>query len=431
VFAGDDRVKPIKVLLLSPFFYPEAISTGKYNTVLADALIDAGAEVRVIASHPFYPGWKPVYSDATPDHVLVMRGGSWVRYPSSMILRRLVFEIWYTFHVLWTIWRRPAKVDIVIAVFPPSLFFCLAPLILPSTARKVGIVHDFQGVLGLTGEGVLKRQLQRVVRTIERKSFQSCQTLVVLSNAMARRAVKEYGTSRERLVVAYPFVSLKATSIPNANLAHLFPHTFQHVVYSGALGKKQNPFDLLKFFQTAALRFPDVRFHICSEGPIFDEICKMNVAHPVDGLICHGLVAEADLQELYARSTVQVIPQIAGSGDACLPSKLPNILASGCAVLAISEPDSELCNILSQCSGASVSTWDIDIFVDCLERVLNLVKMQSPEQRQALAAPLLAAQFSLDSLVDAVLDRSKNKVVEATTRAVRLESTTTAAAETS
>ena len=424
-------MKPVKILLLSPFFYPEAISTGKYNTALAEALVRAGAEVRVIASHPFYPGWKPVYSDATLDLVFVTRGGSWVRYPSSMILRRLVFEIWYTFHVLWTIWRRPTKVDIVVAVFPPSLFFCLAPLILPSTARKVGIVHDFQGALGLTGGGVLKRQLQRVVRTIERKSFRSCQTLVALSNAMARRAVKEYGASRERLVVAYPFVSLKPTSTPKANLVHLFPDTFHHVVYSGALGKKQNPFELLKFFQTAALRFPNVRFHICSEGPIFDEICKINVAHPVDGLICHGLVAEADLEELYARSTVQVIPQAPRSEDACLPSKLPNILAAGCAILGICESDSELANILRQCSAGLVSSWETEVLVVRLEKVLELVKVQSRDRRRALAGPLLAAQFTLDSLVDAVLDRSKKKVVEAATRAVRLESTTTAAAETS
>ncbi len=402
-------MKPAKVLLLSPFFYPESISTGKYNTVLAEALVVGGAEVQVIASHPLYPSWKPAYSDATLDHISVTRAGLWVRYPASMILRRLVFEIWFACHVLWTIWRRPTEVDIVIAVFPPSLFFCLAPLLLPSTARRVGIVHDFQAALGLAGGGVLKRQLQRLVMAVERKSFRSCQTLIVLSNAMARRAVKEYGADRERLVVAYPFVSLKPTSLRKATLAHLFPENFQHVVYSGALGKKQNPFELMKFFQTASLRFPNVRFHICSAGLIFEEILKMHMEDPVDGLICHGLVPEANLEELYARSTVQVIPQMTGSADACLPSKLPNILASGCAVLAICESGSELANIVHQCSCGAVSSWDMDVLVDQLEKVLDLAKMGTPEQRRTLAAPLLAAQFSLDSLVDAVLERSKHE----------------------
>src|SRR5579872_6696410 len=98
------RVKPnSKVLLLSPFFHPESISTGKYNTVLAESLVKRGAEVEVITSHPFYPAWRPVYSQATLDHVSIIRGGDWVRYPRAMMLRRLVFESWYAFHVLWTI----------------------------------------------------------------------------------------------------------------------------------------------------------------------------------------------------------------------------------------------------------------------------------------------------------------------------------------
>ncbi|MGB8475721.1 MAG: hypothetical protein WCE61_16705, partial [Candidatus Acidiferrum sp.] len=50
---------PIKLWLFSPFFYPETISTGKYNTILSRALAERGVEVNVVTSHPFYPNWKP------------------------------------------------------------------------------------------------------------------------------------------------------------------------------------------------------------------------------------------------------------------------------------------------------------------------------------------------------------------------------------
>ena len=43
----------MKILILSPFFFPEPISTGKFNTALAKALRDKGMEVTVICSHPF------------------------------------------------------------------------------------------------------------------------------------------------------------------------------------------------------------------------------------------------------------------------------------------------------------------------------------------------------------------------------------------
>jgi glycosyltransferase involved in cell wall biosynthesis len=338
-----------------------------------------------------------------------------------MILRRLVFEVWYTVYVLWRLWRRPAQVDLLIAVFPPSLFFCLAPLMIPSATRRVGIVHDFQAALGLAGTSVLKRQLQRLVRVVEKRSFQWCQTLIVLSNSMARRAIREYGEARERLAVAYPFVTLKSSSTAGTALRHLFPEEFQHVVYSGALGKKQNPFELLRFFRAATSHFSDVQFHICSEGPIFEELRRMHGSDPVDRVIFHGLVAESDLEELYLRSDIQVIPQEEGSGDSCLPSKLPNILASGGVVFAICEADSELANILHRCSGIAVASWEFGQLIDKLRNALELTKTQTRSDRQALATPLLAGQFSLDSLVNVIL-KGPHSEVEAGTCIVRLES---------
>jgi hypothetical protein len=48
-----------RLLLLSPFFFPEPISTGRYNTFLVQALVDKGVHVDVICFHPLYPNWRP------------------------------------------------------------------------------------------------------------------------------------------------------------------------------------------------------------------------------------------------------------------------------------------------------------------------------------------------------------------------------------
>ena len=42
-----------KVLLVSPFFHPERISTGLFNTKLVEGLIKKGVVVDVWCSHPF------------------------------------------------------------------------------------------------------------------------------------------------------------------------------------------------------------------------------------------------------------------------------------------------------------------------------------------------------------------------------------------
>jgi colanic acid biosynthesis glycosyl transferase WcaI len=397
-------VKTANLLLLSPFFYPDAISTGKYNSVLVQALVDRGVTVTVVCSHPFYPAWRPVRSAARLENVAIYRGGAGVRYPHSMILRRLVLEAWFAWHAGCTTWRLRGECSTAVSVFPPTLFFLIVMSLLPASAKKIGIVHDLQGILGLSGDGWLKRALYRAVHAVEKRAFQSCDTLIVLSQGMAARIVEEYKLPSHRVVVRYPFVTVKSAVRIGTKLTDQFPEGFQHVVYSGALGKKQNPYRLFDFFRAAVSQFPGVHFHLFSDGPIFEELRKRHLARPVDRISFDGLVGEADLEELYARSNVQLIPQLEDTSEACLPSKLPNILAMGCAVLAICPRETELSHILRQTAcGVTADSWDLDVLIQKLRQVLDQAKSQSRQQRQALAAPLLQTEFSLAPLIDTVL----------------------------
>ena len=45
---------------------------------------------------------------------------------------------------------------------------------------------------------------------------------------------------------------------------------------------------------------------------------------------------------MYYNSSVQIIPQKENTSKGSLPSKLPNLLASGCKVLVITDPKSEI-----------------------------------------------------------------------------------------
>ena len=58
----------------------------------------------------------------------------------------------------------------------------------------------------------------------------------------------------------------------------------------------------------------------------------------------HKLVNIDELEELYNRSDVQIIPQKKGTSKGSLPSKLPNLLASKCKVFLITDKNSELEN---------------------------------------------------------------------------------------
>ena len=111
-----------RVLILSPFIFPEPISTGKYNTYLAKALVRKGCSVEVVASHPIYPDWKPKRSAVSLEGVKIYRGGGFFVYPKSVILRRIQLELGFTIHALrHVLFNRNSA--IFVPVFPPSLFF--------------------------------------------------------------------------------------------------------------------------------------------------------------------------------------------------------------------------------------------------------------------------------------------------------------------
>ena len=78
------------------------------------------------------------------------------------------------------------------------------------------------------------------------------------------------------------------------------------------------------------------------------------------------------LGELLIRSDLQLIPQAKDTSQGSLPSKLPNILASGTMVYAITDKNSELEGLLSVQEGCFISnTWDSQENVGKLSSIVN------------------------------------------------------------
>ena len=116
------KKRKVKALIFSPFFYPEAISTGKYNTHLAKALVRKGYSVDVIAFYPLYPEWKSKRTTASLKGVNIRRGGGFFVYSKSVILRRIQLELGFTVHTLWHIFFNRHS-NIFIPIFAGFLFF--------------------------------------------------------------------------------------------------------------------------------------------------------------------------------------------------------------------------------------------------------------------------------------------------------------------
>jgi colanic acid biosynthesis glycosyl transferase WcaI len=398
------------IILVSPFFYPELISTGKANQFLAEALAADGHRVTVVCSHPLYPAWVPFRSSASIKGIKILRGGSWVRYPKAMPLRRMLLEAWFALYACWRVWSLRKRADIVVSVIPPSFFALLLHRLLPRRTRRVAVIHDLQGVLAAQEQSPSRKAIIRSIHAVESRAFRAQDVCIFFSADMAEVAQRSYGIHPDRMAVQYPFLTLPTESEGNGHdakdrLESVLPADAVHVVYSGALGYKQNSRELVSLMQAAAKHFPHVQFHIFSGGPLFEELREAYRFPAGPSVQFHSLVEQRDLAELYARSAIQIIPQAERTEVAALPSKLPNLLAAGVYLLAICSPGSEVEKLIDEAgTGSIVERWDETLFLNGIGNALEAIAHEPASVRRARVAQMLE-RFSVSNLVSLILGK--------------------------
>lgn len=399
---GTASVTQEEVLILSPFFYPEPISTGKYNGLVAEGLSRQGAKVTAICSYPIYPDWVPQRNPIELPGVSTLRGGGWLKYPQKPILRRAVLEPWFTLHTAMQLLKVGRHADRVVAIFPPSLFMLAVPALSRRSAQVIGIVHDLQGVYAARKSGAASRLLQKGIAWVERRAFNACDHLIFLSETMRDVTVDLYGIDRSKTSVHYPFVTIGEQALKgDAELDAYFDPGLQSIVYSGALGEKQAPEKLVALMQDVLERHPGWQARIFSQGPIFERL-KAGAHH--ERLKFFSLVDARLLPALLARSDVQVVPQDAGTSEGSLPSKLPNIIAVGTRLLCITDQGSELEKLVnSYPAGEACTDWQPESCLQAFERVARKPRA-TPQQSASLLK-----QFTLEGLIDRIVNVESTK----------------------
>lgn len=394
----------MKTCLISPFFYPEPISTGKYNTVLAKNLKENGTDLTVFCSHPIYPDWKVTRSADQLDGIEIIRGGSGIFYPKSATLRRAILEIWFAAFIFKNVILKSKEYDNYVLIFPPSLFALFFASLAKKRKNIYGIVHDLQGVYAQKSKSIPGRILQWAIRLVEQNSFNHCSHLIFLSDSMLERAATEYQLDRRKCSVNYPFVALPQIEVSKSNSNSLPEEVISsqkfNFVYSGALGQKQNPHGLVNLMINLSENIPEIDFHIFSAGPSFEEIKNIGKSSKVK---FHDLVQAEQLTELYRRSNIQIIPQADGTADGSLPSKLPNLLASNTAIFAICEKNTELDLLLNAVERAGVcNTWDTKNLTAAVNTFIKEIRNPVAEELGP-GRTLILEKFKIDTLIQKLL----------------------------
>ena len=283
----------------------------------------------------------------------------------------------------------------MIAHVPPSLF--TFPLFLfKKKSRLITLVADLQSIHVGEGSGVIRKLIFSLIGWVERLTFNASDHLVFMSDAMLDTVGRENLDRRIGVDVCYPGVTIGKRETDTGDSLQFIESSNTNIVYSGALGEKQNPEFLYRLFAEAASLDRTLHFYVLSEGDLFERIKSMG-AGKGSRITFLPLVSEDDLVELYAKSNVQVVPQKPGTSDGSLPSKVPNLMSNHVPIFAITDKDGDLSNLLDQYPlGCHTQSPDVSIAAEELVKFVQSVRARSQLDEDEKNEAQLSSKFSFD-----------------------------------
>lgn len=362
------------IIILGHNYAPELIGIGPCTTGMAEALAGQGHRVRVICGQPSYPAWQVTagYHGWRPrrtieNDVVVHRLPLYVpRDPNGV--RRLLHHFSFAALALVALLaallvRRP---DAIVAI-APSIASTLVARLLAWLARRPLWLHvqDFEvDMAAATGQfhadGRFVRAVERAGLTGGRASSISprmCDRLVALGNDPAHVVTFRNWANPAVRPLALPSRYREEWRIDRPHVA----------LYSGSIAAKQGIGIVVEAAQRLAAR-DDLLFVICGEGTNRGALAA--AAATCGNMLIRDLQPSERLPDLLGLATVHLLPQIAGAADLVLPSKLPNMLASGRPVVATSRAGTGLADEVEGC-GIVVEPHDAAAFAAALAHLLD------------------------------------------------------------
>ena len=375
-----------KILIIGLHFHPEPIGIGKYTGELAAYLAAQGHQVRVITTPPNYPHWQVQpgyragrYQKETWQGVEIQRCPLWVpRQPTG--LTRLIHLGSFAFSSLPALIAQLRWKPAVVLCIAPSLMNAPFALMLARFSHAKAWLHiqDFELdaalKLGLLPAG---KRLTGLAAHFERALLNGFDYLTTISAGMLAR-LHEKGLPQNKTGLfpnwvdtrqIYPLVD--ETNSLRASLG-LSPEQLV-ILYAGNMGKKQGLEHLLATARHVQYQ-PHIQFILCGDGAVRAEL--EDAAQGLSNVRFLPVQPIEKLNQLLNMADIHVLLQKADAADLVMPSKLSGMLASGKAVIATANPDTELERVVSEI-GILVPPEDPVALAEAILRLTRLPAMRS------------------------------------------------------
>ena len=347
----------MKILFYGINFAPELTGIGKYTGEMAQWFAEQGHEVHVITAPPYYPAWKVSqgyqnsYSTAQWQGVTVYRAPLWVpAQPSG--LKRLIHLASFALTSLVPLlqqWRW--KPDVIWVVEPALMCAPAAVAFAKLRGAKAWLhVQDYE-VNAAFDMGLIKAKwLRGIVEACEGWLMRCFDRVSSISGQMLKLAHAK-GVDPQKIVAFPNWVDISAiyplkTASPYRQELNISADKIV-ALYSGNMGGKQGLEILAQAAQIIAAQ-PNlqIQFVFCGHGAGRAEL--EHACATLNNVMFLDLQPLERLSELLGLADIHLLPQRADAADLVMPSKLTGMLASGKAVIATAQPETELGQVVSK-----------------------------------------------------------------------------------
>jgi colanic acid biosynthesis glycosyl transferase WcaI len=349
----------VRTLLLTLVFAPDTVSTANLLSELVDRLAARGHEFTVLTSTPHYneeadaiarqplhPKWDHLLFESHRNGTAVYHAR--IRKKRGRILGRL-FD-YSVFHLITGAAALfLAKDHDVILVPSPPLSIGLEAAII-SAIRRVPFIYNVQEIYPDVAVtlGLLKNKIAiRLLEAVERFVYRRARRITVISDRFRDRLLMK-GVQPGKIKVIPNFVDTEAVrpsqQVNNFSVTQALNGRFV-ILYAGNVGLTQD-FESLLTAAGITLDLPDIVFLVVGNGTRAQWLQEEITRRRLSNIRFLPYQPQSSVIDVYATSTLCVVPLKKGTSHGTFPSKIYTIMAAGRPAIVIADSDSELSDVV-------------------------------------------------------------------------------------
>ena len=354
----------MKILKLSPYYFPEQISSSHLTEDLENAYINAGFDIVIHVPTPTrgvsqetFEKYKQIKNEKLHDGHITVHRFRMFREGRNPI-QRVVRYIFVNF-IQYLKAGKEKEVDIIVAGSTPPTQGLLCSLVKRKLNKKfkrpISFVFVLQDVFpdslvqaGMSRKGSL---IWKIGRKIENYTYTNADVIIVISEDIKRNIMKK-GVPESKIEVVRNWIDThKVHPVSNEDNSlrtelGLKDDAF-YVVYAGNLGKAQGVNILV---EAAEILRGDssIKFLIFGNGAEEEIIRKKIHKLRLDNVRLFPLQPPSRISEVYSLGDVCIVTCKKGNGQNAFPSKTVSIMSTGTPIIAAFDKESELCRIVEK-----------------------------------------------------------------------------------